>query len=56
VEWPVTHSCVEALGKLKLACAQVGSPKLLIADESMAGLSDEEIDRFYLHSTVAVLR
>jgi branched-chain amino acid transport system ATP-binding protein len=32
------------LRKLELARALVGNPKLLIADEAMAGLSDEEID------------
>ncbi|MGK6314191.1 ABC transporter ATP-binding protein [Neorhizobium sp. DT-125] len=32
------------LRKLELARALVGNPKVLIADEAMAGLSDEEID------------
>ncbi|TCL65220.1 ABC transporter ATP-binding protein [Rhizobium sp. BK251] len=32
------------LRKLELARALVGNPKLLIADEAMAGLSEEEID------------
>lgn len=32
------------LRKLELARALVGNPKVLIADEAMAGLSEEEID------------
>jgi branched-chain amino acid transport system ATP-binding protein len=41
---PAEHLTQLELRKLELARALVGRPRLLIADEAMAGLSEAEID------------